>query len=317
MKPTLLLPMLFTLVYSFNTQAQTNGRSQVYMPFPQDSAIWYYVDYDYNPTPPPLATFTTYIYEANGDTIIDDILYTKLYNAYQNHNPTYEGAYRVDMLTSRVYYIDTFYNTEGLLYDFSLVPGDTIPITNGSDTAFYVVCLDTATVFFNSTPHLAFHIFSYDDYDNTCYTVWVKGIGSMKHPLETELFCAEDWFETSYFLNCFFYKEEEIYHKPDNPFFEGCYGQWVGIDDLQTEKLYLFPNPVTDIAQIISSNWANELFNYQILDVLGRIESERYNMPLNEIRIDPKNLKNGIHILKLHSLSDNSVVILKFLSNLN
>jgi hypothetical protein len=288
------------------------------MPFPQDSAIWYAVDFDYNPSPPPLATFWTYQYVTMGDTLINGENYTKLFSDLAvGYNPYYEGAYRVDVVNSRVYFIDSFYNTEGLLYDFSLVPGDTIPITNGSDTSFHVVCLDTATLVINNILHLALHIFSYDDYDNTCYTVWVKGIGSMKHPLETEMFCAEDWFETSYFLNCFFYKDEEIYHNPDNPFFEGCYGQWVGIDDLQTEKLYLSPNPVTDIAQIISANRANEIFNYQVLDVLGRIESERYNMPLNEIRIDPKNLKNGIHILKLHSLSDNSVVILKFLSNLN
>jgi hypothetical protein len=309
MKKTLSLISFFLLLFTNKVS------SQDYLPFPQDSAIWYYVDYDYNPMPPPLATFNTYIYEADGDTLINGTIYTKLYNAYENYPSTYEGAYRVDDINSRVYFIDSFYNTEGLLYDFSLVPGDTIPVINGTDTAFHVVCMDTASIVINNLPHLALSIFSYDDYGNTCHTVWVKGIGSMKHPLETELFCAEDWFETSYFLNCYFYKDEKIFQEPNNPFFEGCYGQWIGIDDLSTEKFFLFPNPVTDIAQITSTTRANELFDYQVLDILGKIENECYNIRLNEIRIDPRTLKNGIHILKLHSLSDNSVIILKFLSN--
>ena len=69
------------------------------------------------------------------------------------------------------------------------------------------------------------------------------------------------------------------------------------------------------IAQIISANRANELFNYQVLDVLGRKESEGYNMRIDEIRIDPKNFKNGLHFLKQISLSDNSEIIIKFSSN--
>lgn len=312
MKKTLFLFSCFLLLVSLTCT------SQEYMPFPQDSAIWYTVDYDYNPSPPPIVTFWTYQYVAMGDTSINGETYTKLFSDLAlGYNPYYEGAYRVDVVNSRVYFIDSFYNTEGLLYDFSLVPGDTIPIINGFDTAFHVVCLDTASIFLNNVPHLALSIFSYDDYDNTCNTVWVKGIGSMKHPLETELFCAEDGFETSYFLNCFFYKDEEIYHEPNNPFFEGCYGQWVGTDDLPIDQPKLVPNPVKDIAQIISTTRANELFDLQVLDVFGRIVNDVHNIKLNEIRIDSKNLKNGIYFLKLHCLSDNSVIILKFLSNPN
>ena len=102
-----------------------------------------------------------------------------------------------------------------------------------------------------------------------------------------------------------------IYHTTNGSFITNVVENYVA-----EEPFKIVPNPVSDIAQIISVNRANELFNYQVLDILGRKQSEGYNMRLDEIRIDPKNFKNGLHFLKLISLSDNSVIIIKFLSNL-
>lgn len=68
----------------------------------------------------------------------------------------YEGAYRVDIENDKVYFIDSYYNTESLLYDFSLVPGDTITISGTDYDPFNLVCLDTTTILINGVPHKNF-----------------------------------------------------------------------------------------------------------------------------------------------------------------
>jgi len=54
--------------------------AQEYFPFPQDSAVWYVVDSWPEYDPPPPVWYKTYLYETNGDTVINNTIYTKLYS---------------------------------------------------------------------------------------------------------------------------------------------------------------------------------------------------------------------------------------------
>jgi len=116
--------------------------SQEYMPFPQDSATWYTM-YVYDWPSPPYYYYTTYKFETSGDTIINNINYTILnFGPALEDSTHYQGAYRNDTLNKKVYYIDKLDTAEMLLYDFNLLPGDTIPVIGPSGTlAFNITCL--------------------------------------------------------------------------------------------------------------------------------------------------------------------------------
>lgn len=121
-KIVIFLLVVFTTVASF---AQTG----VYRPFPTDSALWSYGNYD-------MASFyRTCAYKVKGDTTINSVTYSKLYTiktfSYENDSAAVLHALlRINNTQSKVLlkYVD--YNlfrdtTEFLLYDFSLQVNDT------------------------------------------------------------------------------------------------------------------------------------------------------------------------------------------------
>nr|NQU94037.1 T9SS type A sorting domain-containing protein [Bacteroidota bacterium] len=241
---------LFLLVFTI--------KAQEYLPFPNDSAVWHSV-YSYPSPDPPYIYYQTYSYEAKGDTIIDSKEYTKLYwypALNINYRSGYRGAYRIDVESERVYYIDKNYGTESILYDFSLIPGDTIVIDGTGYDPFNLVCYDTASILLNGFPHKQLFVYSYLPNGTECYTTWVKGIGSLRMPIETDGFCASS-FEWIYDLTCFYYKDEQVYEWFENPYFEGCIGSNVGVEEYHLgTALAVAPNP--------AKNWT--AFNYKLPD---------------------------------------------------
>lgn len=286
--------------------------AQDYFPFPKDSAVWYSVrswpEYD----PPPPVWYSTTKFEANGDTTINDIIYTQLFSsAALDRTPYYHGAYRVDSLNERVYFIDEFDNTETLLYDFKLVPGDTIIISGSQYEPYNLICIDTSSMIINDVPHQSYLIYSYLSNGVECYTTWIKGIGSLRIPIETDWFCAA-WFEGRFDLSCFYYKEEQIYEWIENPYFEGCIGTNVGINELQTDnRIRVKPNPVTHTSSI-SYSFNNTLIDYQIIDLKGKLIKREDKIEISNLTISNQEIKNGIYILKIYSYDNEKYFITKF-----
>jgi hypothetical protein len=291
--------------------------AQEYSPFPTDSAVWYVVKSwpEYNP--PPLYWFQTYKYEAKGDTIINNIDYTKLYSklVFGTGTANYEGAYRVDVENERVYFLDPWYNTEALLYDFKLVPGDTIIITGNGYGAYNLICLDTSTMIINNTPHRTYSIYSYLSNGTECYTTWVKGIGSLRIPIETDLFCVG--FEWTFDLSCFYYKEQYIYGWEENPFFNGCIGTNVGIEEHnEINDFTISPNPVTSKSQLVTNRiFGSNLFNYEIFDLTGQMIENGENKKPSDIIIQNNHFKKGIYLMRLYSYDLKQFYSIKFIIN--
>lgn len=290
--------------------------SQEYLPFPTDSAAWYVVDSWPEYDPPPTVWYETYKYETGGDTIINDLTYTKLYSggAFETGLTYYEGAYRVNNDTECVFFIDEWDNTESLLYDYSLTPGDTIVIS-GSDYAPYnLVCLDTSSVLINDIPHKTYSIYSYLSNGTECYTTWIKGIGSLRMPIETDMFCAAS-FEWAYDLSCFYYKDEHIYEWEENPYFEGCIGTNVVIEESIYKNIFaIVPNPVTDVSRIVTTKNKNDVFDYRIIDVNGSILHSRTNVKATEINIQKSLFEKGLYVLQLNAHKDGQIYSIKFIT---
>ncbi|MCD6111640.1 MAG: T9SS type A sorting domain-containing protein [Bacteroidales bacterium] len=296
---------------------QFDMQAQEYFPFPQDSAVWYSV-YQWPAPYPPYIYYRTYKYEAKGDTIINDFEYTKLYWSPVNDSDNksgYEGAYRVDIENDKVYFIDSYYNTESLLYDFSLVPGDTITISGTDYDPFNLVCLDTTTILINGVPHKKLLVYSYLSNGTECYTNWVEGIGSLRMPIETDEFCA-GFFEWMYDLTCFFYKDEQIYEWEENPYFEGCIGTNVGIEKCENEKSFaVIPNPVAGTSHLVCNTSNNTLFDYQIIDVNGNVLQSALGVKPDDILIQNSHFSNGIYLLRLYSHNIKQYFSIKFIIN--
>ena len=291
------------------------ANAQDYLSFPTDSAVWYTVkswpEYD----PPPLYWYETYKFETKGDTIINSIEYIKLYSKYVLGTGTahYDGAYRVDVQNERVYFIDDWDNTEALLYDFSLVPGDTIVITGSKYEPYNLICLDTSTMIINNTPHHTYSIYSYLSNGAECYTTWVKGIGSLRMPIETDMFCAA-WFEGRFDLSCFYYKNEHIYEWQENPYFEGCIGSNVGIEETVDKNIFaIAPNPVTSTSRLISNTSGKYIFDYRIYNINGNMLQSGVNVEPADIIIQNSHFKRGIYVIRLFAQKDGHLYLIKFI----
>jgi hypothetical protein len=288
------------------------SKAQEYMPFPLDNAVWYSV-YSYPWPYPPYIYFRTYKYEANGDTIINDKIYTKFYNCLTVEGENclyYRGAYRVEIDSSRVYYFDEWESEERLVYDFNLIPGDSI-ISGGIS----VFCLDTGLVVMNDGSTHKYQTMLVP-VANNCIQIWVTGVGSMGRPLlEPFAYCSYT-FESRYDLTCYFYQEEQIYEWLENPYFEGCIGTNVEIKELTREELFtVSPNPVSNHSIIISNNADENLFDYQIINEDGMILKNEYDIRIDDIIIKKGDFTHGLYILRLYSQKKEQFYTIKFIIN--
>jgi hypothetical protein len=125
-----LIPILFLTLGLKYTGAQNPG----YIPMLNPGAVWFetYTNYSWPPSP--------YGYSycgrkyLDGDTIINDKMYHKIYHEkldiYCTNNilagPEYVGAIREDIPEQKVWYFPPEYPDETLYFDFSLSAGDTV-----------------------------------------------------------------------------------------------------------------------------------------------------------------------------------------------
>lgn len=130
MKKNLLIVLLFIFF---------NVLSQSYTPLLKEGNKWWvyyregYCDFC-NPQ------YRAYYIFINGETVVDNVVYKRIYsNLYRNcpymgscTNPTnpdvFECLMREDLITKKVYFLDSNTNTEKLIYDFSAQAGDVLDV---------------------------------------------------------------------------------------------------------------------------------------------------------------------------------------------
>ena len=84
---------------------------------------------------------------------------------------------------------------------------------------------------------------------------------------------------------------------------------WTGIEELNADALTVYPNPSTGIFYIYNSD-ASQNFNYEVLDLNGRVISES-SKEVNgsaTIEVDLTNVENGIYMIKLFNESGAKLV---------
>jgi hypothetical protein len=286
-------------------------RSQEYVPFPEDSAVWYSV-YSWPDPFPPYVYYQTVRYSTIGDTVLNKVVYNKFYLGPSDGSSfVYQGAYRVDSDSNRVYYLDKSQDVERLVYDYTLNPGDTL------HSGISFICLDTGRMLMLNGDTLKYQTMLVPDFDN-CYQIWVEGIGSLGVPLLEPYWGCAYTYEMAYNLSCFFYKENHVYEWGENPYFTGCIGTNVQVPEHDTQDyLFIYPNPIINTSFIKTSMPSSLKIDYKILDLNGRVWISESNVTYMDIIINGQELCNGIYILSIYCFENKTMQNIKFIVHKN
>jgi hypothetical protein len=227
-----------------------------------------------------LSQITTTHYKFEGDTIINSRLYKILYYSWADSLMRYwyiESYLREDSM--RVY--EFSYDEEVLLYDFSLLPGETI-----SGFYPYVESVDTISV----NGKLRKRIFFEDDLD-----VWIEGIGSVYRPFNPTPEAYE-----AFSLLCCKQNGNIIFQFPyTNTCFIDYLSGYKILEANPKELIKIEPNPFSDYTYVtINKNisaYNNKLY---LINLSGQIIKE-IDLNNNSILLSREDLKSGLYFIKL------------------
>ena len=245
----------------------------------------------------------------DGDTIVNGTSYKKI-NIIEYEEVIGQRLLREDTLEKKVYELWWHTEPEALLYDFSLLPGDTffradnlfVVLDSISDiitNPFFCGNINFIPILEIENPRIFyFHGASYP-------LVWIEGIGSL-----TGLLNDYEWGGgvSGSTLLCHFNEKREkdfhyIYCEESAP----CQGINTNTTTLQKASIEVYPNPTADVIYIknIESLYQTTLYLY---DVNG-VEKIKLKNPKT---LNLNQLPNGVYLLKI-ILDDQHIAIHKII----
>lgn len=321
MKVKTIIGVIFLLVFSINLKGQD------YVPFPSNTATWHEAsEYDglfnaWNPIN----------YEMQGDTVISEIEYKKIFVNIMNDIGIPSGQYYIGGLredeNKKVFFkpdsliVGDSYETsnwassvepllfpsdsiEYLIYDFSqLEIGDTLFYNNSLQPDYYNVVLDVDSTLIDDSFRKIYAISEYPNWIGTSYLI--EGIGSSKGLLASFKTIIQVSF-SKYQLNCF--THESVFFQ--NPFEDEVIDCQVGLSISENidSGLAIFPNPCTLLLHMHSLKTTNsDLYIYNSIGAL--IHYDRINS--SKIDIDVSLFETGVYTL--HVLNDEGSFAKRFI----
>ncbi len=254
------------------------------------------------------ADFGPWRYKISGDTVINDMTYSKIY--YSDFSPVYPSppncppfivdtvfshypdAYlREDTVAQKVWRYSTFAGgSEVLLYDFTLQKGDTLEIRNW-ELDWVIDTVMTITT--NDGIERRKFVFHGDDGSLFPREGWyIEGIGGM-----AGLFSGPfPYFEVGTWLMCVKDKNDEIIYASG----QGCSDFITGVDEVSNDKaIHVFPNPFTDHLTIETATGKLDVKIYN-LSGIRLIQEEFYGSRTFDLSaFDP-----GIYMLQIRNDKD-------------
>jgi hypothetical protein len=244
-----------------------------------------------------MADWYTSTYQLGGDTLISGTNYKKLYAENNvNYSQEYLGGIREEPSGQRVFFFDQNETGEGLLYDFSLQPGDTVAVqsnmaSKGFQLTFHVDSIDRVTDESGFSRKRLLLSYGSKNFGEE----WIEGIGSMQGLISPgNFFYMADFNWESL---CTKLDGNVVYY---NPLFDTCAIEYLGITENKTDTpgIYFGPNPVTDVSvlQIISDK--NDSYTLEIYNLLG-VTMRKESFGSNKYLINNREFLPGIYFFKL------------------
>ena len=282
-KSTQLVSFAFIMIFCLNNNNLFSQEN--YFP---DETVWTELASSFGTTFPPRYTIVC------GDTTINNILYKKMYNisAYEGDTTFYSYAMREE--GQKVWQL--YNNNEKLLYDFSLIEGDTFPI-NGLELIVESVSYETIYGIERKRIHFQ-NIGSFPG------ETWYEGIGSNRGFAQSGTGYQTDG---STWICCFKIGSELLY--PENPispcdctlgsfsdFGLTCTTSTSVENNIENiEKNSFYPNPSTGL--IIIQTASNEIDRIEIYSIAGKLALSKSVKQNEEINL--KSFKKGIYFVKM------------------
>lgn len=269
------------------------GQTHAYIPFPDSNAIWieYVVD-----------EFGNFVsgsqFYVQDDTIINNLKYNKIFQTSDSNLPYihhhWKFAYRNDTTNRKVYLYDDQSQKDQLLYDFSLIEGDTFLLYSYGGTSRYggsiIKNIDTLTIQGNQ------HLIFYPEYQGDMRLPYVEGIGSLAGIINDSYL-----FEGGKLLKCFKKGDKLMTYFNRGPgSCELYHNDHIGIENKhQKEKLLgISPNPIVH-QSVLRSKSGQSISEISIYDVTGSLQFKNSGLSNSTFPIGQFLQKKGYYFVKV------------------
>lgn len=271
---------------------------QTYYPLVSTGKLWSTYHFNMLPNPPS----SDYM-KLEGDTVFDAITYMKVFKT-ENENLTqwtYYGAIREDI--QRKVFLQYAYtiNNERLLYDFNIVPGDSL-LLMGNPNYYFLDSVGTVTLETGEQRKsymLHCKIFP-------CTETWIEGIGSITFGVMSSGFCGAVGDDPN--MLCAWENDSLKYHWSDYP---DCF-VLTGINDLSQDinSIKIYPNPAIDKITITGLIATREEIIVSIFTINGEAMLNQKIRNSEQLEIDVSRLAKGIYIVKAQAKDSMKVEML-------
>ncbi len=251
-------------------------------------------------------------YSFDGDTIMNDNRYTKVYVQHGTSEtdydePRYYAAVREDTIAEKIYCIQVDDDIERLVADFSLQAGDEISACSFwfgiEEQAVKIVLVDSVLI--NNQYRRRINIASAYSRNDEIEDSWVEGIGSIIHGLFFSMARGVPDATDEPVLLCMHVNNSLIYQ---NPLYNTCYvrNSGVNLDQNLLVPIRIYPTLANDYIFIEKDMG---MYTYKIFNSLG-ISVLSGSLSSSEIRVS--SLPHNIYYIILYN-NNQSVYSTKFI----
>jgi|GEM_PF-1593798 len=292
-----------------------NAQEYEYVPFPKENASWH-IDNLSMDCPPSPALCSQSTMALADDTTINGLTYTKINSVYLGEiTSSILSFFREDTAERKVYGL--FWDGEYLVYDFSLMVGDTFfvppPLSSWPEANEFYIITSIDTILVGNSLRKKFTFTGDATIEESSF--WIEGIGGGSGPLMSH-YVFESWS----ILRCFNLHLDLLYSEPfpfppqhllqQYPWYEYCDTNVVGVEELTAERslLNVYPNPAIENL-IINVENDLDIVTINVIDALGRFALSTFS---SHYELDVSTLTPGIYIVMI-SLENGTHTSTKFL----
>lgn len=234
-------------------------------------------------------TYSTITCKIEGDTILDDITYKKMFASY-DENPVYLNicGYLREDANRKVWYRQNE-EEEYLMYDFSAEVGDSVLVGYSDPVYLFVDSITNHNVQGDLRPKYWLSCKEHPHYQET----WIEGIGSSRGVIWSgSALIVGGWYR----LLCMKQNAELIYM---NPHYNSCYMLSTGMAEVEDLLVHIFPNPCSECLQIETNN-PNAITAMAIMDLNGKVWKQLSSQTKS---VDVSDLAAGVYLLSIHHIN--------------
>lgn len=276
-----------------NVDFNTDCMDERYIPIPSKYAEWIVENEQINGDGYP-SKFNKYRSYVNGDTIVNDTIYTKFISGNWGKYYLYQ-----DIIQEKVYYTrHPGHDPHQLLYDFSLSEGQIIDTYEWEYLT--VVSVDSIIISGVKRKRIAFNEYVRNDlnHERLCF---IEGIGS-----NAGIFPDKYLGIFTSTLTCFQERGVPVY--PTTIHESGCDLNEIiiaGINRSYTNDIIIYPNPFIDNININGDLLEAKITTIKIFNLLGVLEYTSTISLSENNEIELSFLNRGVYILKLERDNEN------------